>query len=166
MSAIRPPQPTARVIGGDVTGAGVTKSLGDIVRARLDDRDPYDIAAALLARTVRIGARIVTPDDDEWPIQLDDLRRISRENGERVDQDVFPPVCLWLRGAPPLADVVHRSVAVVGARASTPYGNHVATELAYGLAERGWCVVSGGAYGIDAQAHRGALTAGGCTIVQ
>jgi len=74
-------------------------------------------------------------------------------------------VCLWLRGAPPLADVVHRSVAVVGARASTPYGNHVATELSYTLAERGWCIVSGGAYGIDAQAHRGALTAGGCTIV-
>jgi DNA processing protein len=149
-----------RAIRGDAT-----KSLGDIVRTRADGRDPYDIAADLLTRTVRVGARVVTPEDDEWPLQLDDLRRISRDTGQRVDQDVFPPVCLWLRGAPPLADVVNRSVAVVGARASTPYGNHVATELSYTLAERGWCIVSGGAYGIDAQAHRGALTAGGCTIV-
>ena len=112
-----------RAIRGDAA-----KSLGDVVRARADRRDPYDIAAGLLARTVRVGARVVTPEDDEWPLQLDDLRRISRDTGQRVDQDVFPPVCLWLRGAPPLADVVNRSVAVVGARASTPYGNHVATD--------------------------------------
>src|SRR5690606_37041383 len=57
-----------------------------------------------------------------------------------------------------------RSVAVVGARAATDYGVHVATELGFGLADRGWTVVSGGAYGIDAAAHRGALTAGGVTV--
>jgi len=126
--------------------------------------DPEPVVDALIERTARLGARIVTPEDDEWPRQLDDLRHVSRETS-RVDRDVFPPVCLWVRGAPSLGDVTRRSVAVVGARASTPYGNHVAVELAYGLAERGWCVVSGGAYGIDAQAHRGALTAGGCTVV-
>jgi DNA processing protein len=61
-------------------------------------------------------------------------------------------------------DALHRAVAVVGARASTSYGNHVAQELGYGLASRGWAVVSGGAYGIDAAAHRGALAAGGVTV--
>jgi len=63
-----------------------------------------------------------------------------------------------------LDEACDRSVAVVGARASTSYGNHVAGELGYGLADRGWTVVSGGAFGIDAAAHRGALAAGGTTI--
>jgi DNA processing protein len=71
---------------------------------------------------------------------------------------------VWLRGEPSLAEVCERSVSVVGARASTSYGDHVAGELAFGLAERGWTIVSGGAYGIDAAAHRGALAAGGCTV--
>jgi DNA processing protein len=52
----------------------------------------------------------------------------------------------------------------VGARAATSYGTHVATDLAFGLADRGWTVVSGGAYGIDGAAHRGALSAGGATV--
>ena len=57
-----------------------------------------------------------------------------------------------------------RSVAVVGARAATAYGLHVTTDIAYGLAEQGWTVVSGGAFGIDAAAHRAALAAGGRTV--
>jgi DNA processing protein len=57
-----------------------------------------------------------------------------------------------------------RSVAVVGARACTEYGAHMAATLAGGLAERGWVVVSGGAYGVDGAAHRGALGAGGATV--
>lgn len=61
-------------------------------------------------------------------------------------------------------EALARSVAVVGARAATGYGVHVATELGYGLADREWTVVSGGAYGIDAAAHRGALNAGGATV--
>ena len=57
-----------------------------------------------------------------------------------------------------------RSVSVVGSRAATGYGSHVAGEIAADLAERGWAVVSGGAYGIDAAAHRGALATQGITI--
>lgn len=81
-----------------------------------------------------------------------------------MDRDTYPPLCVWVRGTASLAAVARRSVAMVGARASTAYGNHIAMEFAYGLAERGWCVVSGGAYGIDAQAHRGALGPDGATI--
>jgi DNA processing protein len=53
---------------------------------------------------------------------------------------------------------------MVGSRAATGYGGHVAGEMAADLGERGWAVVSGGAYGIDAAAHRGALAAGGHTV--
>src|SRR5690606_15304229 len=49
-------------------------------------------------------------------------------------------------------------------RAATSYGIHVAREIGYGLAEREWAVVSGGAFGVDAYAHRGALAAGGVTV--
>ena len=55
-------------------------------------------------------------------------------------------------------------MSVVGSRAATAYGSHVGTELAAALAERGWVVVSGGAFGIDSAAHRGALAADGVTV--
>ena len=59
-----------------------------------------------------------------------------------------------------LDEVVERSVAVVGARAATTYGVHIATELGADLSRRRATVVSGAAYGIDAAAHRGALLGG------
>lgn len=96
------------------------------------------------------GARVVIPGDGEWPRGLDDLE--------------IPPWCLWVRGEVPLAAAVSRSVAVVGARVSTSYGEHLSSELAAGLASRGWTVVSGAAFGIDAAAHRGVLAVGGCTV--
>jgi DNA processing protein len=147
-----------------VLAGQVSDSLADAVQARLAGTDPARLAEMALTRTERLGARIVVPEDEEWPSQLGDLHRISRETGQRVDRDTFPPVCLWVRGAPPLAEALHQSVAVVGARASTSYGNHIATEIAYGMANRDWAVVSGGAYGIDAASHRGALSAGGITV--
>jgi DNA processing protein len=133
-------------------------------QTRLAGTDLDRLAGAALARTERLGARVVVPEDDEWPGQLGDLRAIGDSQGNRIDRDTFPPVCLWVRGTPPLAAALDQSVAVVGARASTSYGNHVATELSYGLANRGWTIVSGGAYGVDAAAHRGALAAGGTTV--
>jgi DNA processing protein len=75
-----------------------------------------------------------------------------------------PPLALWVRGPAILDDIVERSAAIVGARAATGYGLHVATSLGYGVAEAGCAVVSGAAYGIDAAAHRGALAAAGVTV--
>ncbi|WP_338673202.1 DNA-processing protein DprA [Streptomyces sp. SCSIO 30461] len=98
-----------------------------------------------------LGGRFVCPGDPEWPTQLDDL-------GDRR------PVGLWLRGGADLRIWALRSVAVVGARACTPYGAHVAGSLGSGLAERGWVVVSGAAHGVDGAAHRGALASGGATV--
>ncbi|WP_084258380.1 DNA-processing protein DprA [Microtetraspora malaysiensis] len=98
------------------------------------------------------GARLVVPGDPEWPTQLDDL-------GDRR------PYGLWLHGTVNLRFACLRSVAIVGARAATAYGVQVASELASGLGDRRWTVISGGAYGIDAAAHRGALASGMPTVV-
>jgi DNA processing protein len=81
-----------------------------------------------------------------------------REQSDRTIAPV-PPVALWVRGPVRLDELADRSVAIVGSRASTAYGEHVAAELGHQLGERGWTVVSGGAFGIDAAAHRGALAA-------
>ncbi|MFD5130858.1 DNA-processing protein DprA [Streptomyces olindensis] len=97
------------------------------------------------------GVRFVCPGESEWPGQLDDLGDAR-------------PLGLWVRGRPSLRMWALKSVAVVGARACTEYGAHMAATLAAGLAEQGWVVVSGGAYGVDGAAHRGALGTGGATV--
>src|SRR5215204_4305326 len=105
------------------------------------------------------GARFVVPGDEEWPAGLDDLRHaesIQRRGGE--------PVGLWLRGPGHLAHLMERSVAIVGSRAATAYGNGIAADLAADLVDQGVAVLSGGAFGIDVAAHRGALAAGGPTV--
>ncbi|MFJ6213205.1 DNA-processing protein DprA [Streptomyces sp. NPDC092296] len=126
-------------------GASAARVAG--YRARAAGIDP----AADLERVRARGGRFVIPGDPEWPTQLDDLGPAR-------------PIGLWTTGTASLRLLALRSVAVVGARACTAYGAHVAGELAAGLAERGWVVVSGAAYGIDAAAHRGALAVGGPTV--
>ncbi|WTU71151.1 DNA-processing protein DprA [Streptomyces sp. NBC_00055] len=116
-------------------------------RLRAETVDPERDLASVAA----VGGRFVCPGDREWPGQLDDLG-YSRPTG------------LWVRGRPDLRLWALRSVAVVGARACTPYGAHMAASLGAGLAELGWVVVSGAAFGVDGAAHRGALSAGGATM--
>lgn len=102
-----------------------------------------------LTAAAQAGARLVIPGDAEWPRRLGDLTRIG-----------LGSLGLYVRGQARLDELVERSVAMVGTRAATDYGRHVARELGVGLAACGWAVVSGLAYGIDAAAHGGALTAG------
>ena len=132
--------------------------------ARLAAADPIQRAMHLAREGQRLGCRVVVPEDDEWPTQVEDLVRIGRDADPRADSHTDPPILFWVRGDWSLAETTERAVAVVGARAATQYGSHVASELAFGLADRGWTVVSGGAFGIDAAAHRGALAAGGVTV--
>lgn len=107
-----------------------------------------------------LGGRFVIPGDDEWPEQIE----VLAQTGE-VNRRGGLPFGLWVRGPSDLRTVTgSRSVAVVGARACTSYGEHVSGELAAGLADKGVTVLSGGAYGIDAAAHRGALAASGVTV--
>ncbi|WP_225800138.1 DNA-processing protein DprA [Streptomyces sp. NK15101] len=98
-----------------------------------------------------LGGRFLVPGDTEWPRQLDDLGYAR-------------PIGLWVRGPADLRTWALRSVALVGARACTPYGAHTAADLAADLSRQGWVIVSGAAYGIDGAAHRGALAAGGATV--
>jgi DNA processing protein len=107
--------------------------------------DPASVARRLQAA----GARLVALGDPEYPPELLDLRD--------------PPPGLFVRGKD-LRDLVPR-VAVVGARNCTPYGREVACLLGRSLARAGVCVVSGGARGVDAAAHRGALDAGSTVAV-
>lgn len=104
-----------------------------------------------LERMDRLGGGVLHPGSVGWPAGLDDLGPTA-------------PMCLWVRGRRDASASLDRSIALVGARASTSYGERVAVDLAAGLAAHSTCVVSGGAYGIDAAAHRGALAAGGTTV--
>jgi DNA processing protein len=146
-------------------------SAPERISAIVGARAGQDESLADLARAERCGARLVTPEDDEWPaMPLHALTvATSREPADHRSQPdrtlaPVPPVALWVRGSARLDQLVERSVAVVGSRASTAYGEHVAGELGFQLGERGWTVVSGGAFGIDAAAHRGALAAEAPTL--
>jgi DNA processing protein len=75
-----------------------------------------------------------------------------------------PPPGLFVRGGAELSVLAQPAVAVVGARACSSYGSHVARSLGGELAHAGVVVVSGLARGVDGEAHRGALEAGGHTI--
>lgn len=104
-----------------------------------------------LERLAAIHGRLVTPHSTLWPQSLRDL-------------GPHAPFALWLRGKAELLNRLSESMAVVGARASTGYGEHVVMEHVGALAESGMCIISGAAYGIDGIAHRTALAVGGPTI--
>jgi DNA processing protein len=104
-----------------------------------------------LAAAERDGIQLVCPGDPGWPPGLDDLGAAR-------------PCALWVRGTADLRACCQKSVAIVGARAATAYGTHVATQIAADLASHGWAIISGAAYGIDAAAHGGALAVSGITI--
>lgn len=120
---------------------------GEGLTARLSAYDAEQVEQAV----ERTGTRILTPADSGWPTQLSDL-------GPRS------PLALWIAGAGDLRLLALRAVAIVGARACSPYGDQVGHAWAAELAAAGWTIVSGAAFGIDAAAHRGALAGGGVTI--
>ena len=127
---------------------GLDRRRADDALARWRPRLAPAALDAGLDAARRTGARLVVPGDATWPSRLDDLGR-------------HRPLCLWVRGA--LPERPGPTVAIVGARAATSYGEHVAMEIAADLAGAGIRVVSGAAYGIDGAAHRAALSAGGVT---
>ncbi len=139
---------------GDVSGAAAVAEVEprEIAEgiSRWRPRLAPDVIALALAGARRCGARLLTPDDPVWPARLDDL-------------GPYAPLALWVRGDPRVLQADDGAVAFVGARAATPYGEHVAGELAAGAASAGVLVVSGAAYGIDGAAHRAALASGGAT---
>lgn len=138
------------VLGRLDAGHGAALGL-DALASRWQPWDNRNAADQELRRASELAVRFVAPGQSAWPTQLDDL-------------GVRRPILLRVMGAARLRPAAVRSVALVGARAATRYGECVADELASELAKLGWAVVSGGAFGIDAAAHRGALAAGGVSI--
>ena len=123
------------------------------VKERLDRVNPKRVLEDAESRNIRF----LIPGDDQWPEQLNDLEYLKRGDSGGV------PFGLWTWGHVGLRDAVQNSVAIVGSRAATTYGTDVAQELASELA-RDRAVISGGASGIDAAAHRGALVTAGKTV--
>lgn len=136
--------------GGVLHGPDLAPREVTAARERWMPRADPALVSSALDRARRFGARLVMPGDAEWPARLNDLA------------DHAPHV-LWVRGRLEKA-VEEPAVALVGARAATGYGEHVAAELAAELAADGVTVVSGAAYGIDGAAHRAALGVGGLTV--
>jgi DNA processing protein len=158
------PQLTALVSRvGPVEAADQVKRrlVGKQLLRATEARHEIDCAADDLAVLARLGGRLVTAADDEWP-----LLALTAFNGIDTTKrpEAYPPLALWVTGPARLDEVAERASAIVGTRASTMYGEHVAAELAAGLAERDVTVVSGGAYGIDGAAHRAALAGDGLTV--
>ncbi|MDR7381538.1 DNA-processing protein DprA [Promicromonospora iranensis] len=136
--------------GGGASGARAAGLVVAAVRRwapRLERLDPEGELAVL----DRYGGTFLAPDDPRWPAGFADL-------------GTGAPLALWVRGDPDLTRLAVRSVSLVGSRACTDYGIRVTRTLACGLADRGFTVVSGGAHGIDAEAHRGALVSGSPTV--
>jgi DNA processing protein len=155
----RPAWWTSRVGERDVllSLAATPGPLPAAVATRLaEGRDPASLLrahspepGAVTARLDALGLRLMVPGDEAWPL-------------EATPPD---PPCAWLFVAGPAPPQAMASVAVVGGRRASPLRRAAARSIGAGLARAGWCVVSGGAVGVDAAAHTGAVDAGGRTVV-
>jgi DNA processing protein len=163
---VEPPCPDLAAL---VTRVGPVEAADRVKRRAVEGRllrltearHEIDCAVRDLASLERLGGRLVTAADAEWPL----LAFTAFAGADRKQRpEAHPPLALWVTGPARLDEVAERAAAIVGTRAATAYGQHVAGELAAGLAERDAAVVSGGAYGIDGAAHRAALAADGFTV--
>ncbi|WP_461171664.1 DNA-processing protein DprA [Arthrobacter sp. Z1-9] len=132
--------------GSATSWAGMAASL-----KRWQPRIPDLAPERDLATMARLGGRLIIPSDELWP-------------GQFADLGIQEPICLWWRGQEQPLPGADKCIALVGSRDSTSYGASVTGDIAYSLAQRGFTVVSGGAYGIDAHAHRAALAGGTGTV--
>ena len=135
--------------------------VDDNLAHHTEARREIDRATDDLELLARRGGRLITPDDDDWPMlafaAFGSVAVAAKPQGR-------PPLVLWAVGPARLDETAQRAAAVVGTRAATSYGEQVAGDLAAALAEQDVAVVSGGAYGIDGAAHRAALAVEGVTV--
>lgn len=138
------PQAVFTASAADLTASGVHPEVARAITAF----DQWQTVETELRNIARTGVRLVTRKDEEYPVNLTHLHD--------------PPPFLYVRGSFVPGDRV--AIAMVGSRLASTYGRGVARDLARGLAEKGVTIVSGLARGIDAEAHRAALAAGGRTV--
>lgn len=159
-------EPATLRVSRALTKVSATRLYEDILTHRGD----ADLVADASGRLTRLdpareleqaatrGIRFVIPGDGEWPSQLDDLA-----HGDPVSDMGGVPIGLWVRG-PLRLDELAGSVAVVGSRSATTYGENVARGLGAGIARADRALISGAALGIDQAGHRGALAMGGPSV--
>jgi DNA processing protein len=138
-----------RLRAGDAPATAFDRLIATRWPSSPDKRsDLLSSAAAALARGAQGGLTPIAWSDPAYPPPLSAI--------------IDPPPVLWTRGSP--AALERPAVAIVGARAASPYALDVAERLAADLAACGVTIVSGLARGVDSAAHRGALSAGQSTI--
>ena len=147
---VGPVEAAERIRTGDVV---------DVIARRVEARREIDCAEKDLETLDRMGGRLITADDDEWPVLA-----FNAFCGVPDRPQAHEPMVLWAVGPVRLDEIPDRAAAIVGTRAATAYGEFVAADLAAGLATRDAAVVSGGAFGIDGAAHRAAMAADGVTV--
>jgi DNA protecting protein DprA len=138
-----PTEVVERLLAGNYEAA---KSSAEKIATRIRSFSANEI----LERIESSGSFLITPSDLDWPHSLNDLSA--------------PPIALIGKGQREILPRLEESIAIVGTRNPTPYGLRVAGELAAGVVDRDWAVVSGGAIGIDSAAHKGAIIAEGVTV--
>lgn len=135
-------EPGSPIVAREIAEHGLQYVFDKIPDATRVDTD------SILRKIVDCGAHVLIPEDSAWPQSLNDLQA--------------PPIALIVRGDVQVLTI--KSLAIVGTRNPTPYGVRIASEFAAGFVDREWAIVSGGAYGVDSAAHKGALIAEGSTI--
>jgi DNA processing protein len=98
-----------RLLGGDIPES----TLRAAVTSRTAAADPHRLAEVALHRADRLGARVVVPSDPEWPAGVDALSTLELDGGGRINRDVRPPLCLWVRGLCPVVRGLRPAVAWV-----------------------------------------------------
>jgi len=116
-------------------------------KAKLIDNPDYDFADKQLELLEKYGGKIVTLWDDDYPLLLKEI--------------YDPPALLFYEGN--IGVVKGECFAIVGTRTPSQYGKILTRKIAAGLSQKGFCIVSGMARGIDSEAHRAALNAGNPT---
>lgn len=129
---------------------GFAAQLSEALRQWVPRLEGSAVTTAL-EHAAGIGAYLVSPQTDMWPVGLSDL-------------DLHQPYVLWVRGHSEHVGSFSHSISIVGARASTGYGEHITSQIVPELVENSVAIVSGAAYGIDGMAHRSALASGGITM--
>jgi DNA processing protein len=149
-------EPGSHFWGREITQYGVAETYDRLMNGDYDifeygplvDRISRFNLDRALSSIAANDAFLVTPDSPCWPQSVDDLE--------------VPPIALIVKGDTSILS--HRALAIVGTRNPTPYGIRIAGDFAAGFVDRDWQIISGGAYGVDTAAHRGALVAEGRTI--
>ncbi|ALC06215.1 hypothetical protein CDES_09115 [Corynebacterium deserti GIMN1.010] len=133
-----------------------------------ESRFSWDTAQRDLDIIAKLGGRLISTDDPEWPVEeLDHAFGFAAsgmsDHVRTYQDDALPPHALWVNGGN-LRELSAQSVTLVGTRAISKYGTEVTAMFTQQLVAHQWTIVSGGALGVDTVAHTEALRSQGCTI--